>query len=76
MINNKTDGDNKPIAKQHHWWFVIFFRSTVQMTSDGTNKEEEENQKRKLAPALFSLESHNDPLTFLSVSFLCLLFIF
>lgn len=53
VINNKKDGDNKPITKLHHWWFVIyffFFRSTVQMTSDGTKKQV--NQKHEPVPAL------------------------
>lgn len=45
------------------------------MTSDGTKQGE--NVKFELVPAFvfFPLESHNDPVTFLTVSFLCVLFI-
>lgn len=47
----------------------IFFRSVAQMTSDGTKQGE--NVKFELVPAFvfFPLESHNDPVTFLTVSF-------
>lgn len=44
---------------------LYFFRSTVQMTSDETKKK----RRKKPFQLLFSLESHNDPLTFLTVSF-------
>lgn len=73
VINNEKDGDNKPIAEKTPLMIYYFFLG--QLYKWQVMKQKKKIKSMNPFQCLFSLEPHNDPLTVLSLSFFCLLFI-